>query len=79
MFYLRYASSDSTHPVSCSGISKEGWGGLVRGTVSNRVFNVTVTGPTMVLLHAYKKQGQKAPPREIRAAESRIKEVVRDN
>jgi phage-related protein len=27
----------------------------------HRVFYVTIAGPTMVLLHAYKKQGQKAP------------------
>jgi len=40
------------------------------------VFYVVVSGPTMVLLHAYKKQGRKAPPREIAVAEQRMREVL---
>lgn len=41
-----------------------------------RVFYVLVEGPTMVLLHAYKKQGQKAPTNEIEVARKRMREVL---
>jgi phage-related protein len=41
-----------------------------------RVFYVVVTGPEVVLLHAYKKQGQKAPRKEIETAERRMEEVL---
>jgi len=51
------------------------WEFRILGSISSRVFYVTVHGPMMVLLHAYKKQGQKAPPREIAVAERRLKEV----
>ena len=43
---------------------------------SQRVFYVMITGPTMVILHAYKKQGQKAPAREIAVAERRMRDVL---
>lgn len=39
---------------------------------------VTVTGPMMVLLHAYKKKGQKAPVKEIETAIRRMKEVLHE-
>ncbi len=42
----------------------------------HRVFYVVIVGPTMVLLHAYKKQGQKAPRGEIAVASARMKEVL---
>jgi phage-related protein len=41
-----------------------------------RIFYVVVVGDTMVLLHAYKKQGQKAPTREIETAGRRMAEVL---
>ena len=41
-----------------------------------RVFYVVATGPEVVLLHAYKKQGQKAPRKEIETAERRMDEVL---
>ena len=41
-----------------------------------RVFYVLVKGPTLWLLHAYKKQGQKAPTREIKIAKRRMKVVL---
>ncbi len=41
-----------------------------------RVFYVVITGPEMVLLHAYKKQSQKAPRAEIDLALRRMKEVL---
>lgn len=43
---------------------------------AHRIFYVVVTGPLMVLLHAYKKQGQKAPVRELETARRRAKEVL---
>jgi phage-related protein len=43
----------------------------------HRVFYVVIEGPVMVLLHAYKKQGQKAPKRELEVAQVRMKEVLR--
>ena len=52
------------------------WEFRIEGQTSHRVFYVTITGPVMVLLHAYKKEGQKAPPDEIRTAERRMKEVL---
>ena len=41
-----------------------------------RVFYVIIIGPEMVLLHAYKKQGQKAPKNEIEVATKRMKDVL---
>ena len=38
----------------------------------DRIFYVVLTGPEMVLLHAYKKQGQKSPLREIQTARKRL-------
>jgi phage-related protein len=35
-----------------------------------------LTGPEVVLLHAYKKQRQKAPLKELETAERRMDEVV---
>jgi len=42
-----------------------------------RFFYVLITGPVMVVLHAYKKQGRKAPRHEIGLAKRRMKEVLR--
>lgn len=42
-----------------------------------RVFYVVLTGPEMVLLHACKKQGQKARAGDISLAEKRMKEELR--
>ena len=44
----------------------------------HRVFYVLRTGPEMVLLHAYKKQGNKAPKKEIQLALKRLREVTDD-
>jgi len=43
---------------------------------ANRIFYVLVTGPEVVLLHAYKKQRQKAPLKEIETAARRMEEVL---
>ena len=44
---------------------------------ATRVFYVVVRAKEIVLLHAYKKQGQKLPPRERDVALRRMKEVLR--
>ena len=44
---------------------------------SNRVFFFCFTGGTFVLLHCYKKKGNKAPPREIARAETEMKSYLR--
>jgi phage-related protein len=41
-----------------------------------RIFYVTIRRDIMILLHAYKKQSQKAPDREISTAMKRLKEVL---
>ncbi len=40
-----------------------------------RVFFCTLVGRRIVMLHCFVKKTQKTPPREIRIAESRMKEV----
>ena len=42
----------------------------------DRMFYVVISGPELVLLHAYKKQGQKAPLRELDVARRRMKDVL---
>jgi phage-related protein len=41
-----------------------------------RIFYVTLSGGTLILLHAYKKKSRKAPPKEIKIALKRMKEVL---
>lgn len=41
-----------------------------------RIFYVSIQGNILVLLHAYKKQSQKAPDKEIKTAMKRLKEVL---
>ncbi len=43
---------------------------------SHRVFYVLITQVEMVLLHAYRKQTQKTPPRHLEIARRRIREVL---
>jgi phage-related protein len=43
---------------------------------AHRIFYVVITGPAMVLLHAYRKQSQKAPQRELDVAYKRMKEIL---
>lgn len=42
-----------------------------------RIFYVTISQDEMVLLHAYRKQGQKAPKHELDVARKRLKEALR--
>lgn len=41
-----------------------------------RIFYVAIKNHILVLLHAYKKQSQKAPKNEIEIAEKRMKEIL---
>lgn len=41
-----------------------------------RIFYVVAQRDTLVLLHAYKKQSQKAPIKEIATAEKRMMEII---
>ena len=41
-----------------------------------RFFYVTIKHSLTILLHAYKKQSQKAPKKEIEIAEKRMLEVI---
>lgn len=43
---------------------------------TNRIFYVMIHREKMVLLHAYKKQSQKMPRRELKVAIKRLKEVL---
>lgn len=40
-----------------------------------RIFYASIKSNTIILLHAYKKQAQKAPGKEIQTAEIRLEEV----
>ncbi|PIV23408.1 MAG: type II toxin-antitoxin system RelE/ParE family toxin [Deltaproteobacteria bacterium CG_4_8_14_3_um_filter_45_9] len=55
------------------------WEFYVEAGASYCIFYVTVTGPMMVLLHAYKKKSQKAPVQEIETAIRRMKEVLHES
>lgn len=46
------------------------------GGGSWRFFYVVPVAETMIVLHAYKKQGQKAPKRELKIAFKRLKETL---
>jgi len=41
-----------------------------------RIFYVAIQKSSLVLLHAYKKQSQKAPEKEVKTAIKRLKEVL---
>ena len=45
---------------------------------ATRIFYVVVSGPELVLLHAYQKQGQKAPKGEIETALERMRQFLND-
>ena len=46
---------------------------------SNRVFFFYYCGNEIVLLHAYKKQSQKAPQKELKKAEKEMKDYIERN
>lgn len=41
-----------------------------------RIFYVMISSVEMICLHAYKKQGQKAPKKDLEVARKRLKEVL---
>lgn len=47
------------------------------GNIGYRIFYVMISQEEMVLLHAYRKQGKKAPKHELEVARKRLKEVLR--
>ena len=49
---------------------------IATSSAGYRIFYVTVKRDVLVLLHAYKKQSQKAPKKEIAIAEKRLMEVL---
>ena len=59
--------------VSCRQIEGKLWEIKVGG---HRVFYGIVAGPEMVLLHAYRKQAQRAPRKELDLARRRMKEIL---
>ncbi|CCD29942.1 Putative hypothetical protein [Candidatus Glomeribacter gigasporarum BEG34] len=52
------------------------WEIKVRATVGYRIFYVLLQKEVLVLLHAYQKQSQKAPAKELAIAEKRMLEVI---
>jgi phage-related protein len=84
----RAAAADVLDAIRECGLSAPGvrfrpikgklWEFRVEAGASYRIFYVIVTGPIMVLLHSYKKKSQKAPERELRIAERRMKEVLHE-
>ena len=66
---------NSYYPHSIRKVSDKGVWELRPG--SNRVFFFHFTGEKFVLLHAYHKHSQKAPPSEIRQAEDEMKDYQR--
>lgn len=49
---------------------------IATASAGYRIFYVTLKRDILVLLHAYKKQSQKAPKKEIAIAEKRLMEVL---
>lgn len=48
------------------------------GSSGFRIFYVSLKNNILVLLHAYKKQSQKAPQKELDLAKQRMREVIAD-
>lgn len=54
------------------------WEIKIQGSSGYRIFYVCIAKGVTVLLHAYRKQSQKAPLREIKLAEKRLNEVLKN-
>lgn len=54
------------------------WEIKIQATSGYRIFYVCIAKTLVVLLHAYRKQSQKAPLREIKVAEQRLNEVLKN-
>ena len=68
---------NSYYPHAIRKVSDNGVWELRPG--GNRVFFFHFTGEKLVLLHAYHKHSQKAPPSEIKKAENEMKDYQRRN
>ena len=66
---------NSVYPRTIRKVSDEGVWELRPG--GNRVFFFHYADNKFVLLHAYQKQSQKAPPSEIKQAENEMKDYLR--
>lgn len=55
------------------------WELRILGKDSIRIFYVTVTGKTFLLLHGFIKKSQKAPKKELKVALSRLKDYKTRN
>lgn len=52
------------------------WEYRILGADSIRIFYVSMTGKTFLILHGFKKKKQKTPSKEIKIAEERLTEYV---
>lgn len=54
------------------------WEIKIQAMSGYRIFYICIAKAVIVLLHAYRKQSQKAPLREIKLAEQRLNEVLKN-
>lgn len=52
------------------------WEYRILGSDNIRIFYVSVTGKTFLILHGFKKKEQKTPIKEIKVAEERLQEYL---
>ena len=52
------------------------WEIKIVGRLAHRIFYASVEREEIILLHAYTKKSQKAPTKEVKVAEKRMKEVL---
>lgn len=52
------------------------WESRILGSDNIRIFYVSMTGRTFLILHGFKKKKQKTPAKEIRIAEERLREYL---
>lgn len=52
------------------------WEYRILGSDNIRIFYVSMTGKTFLILHGFKKKKQKIPTKEIRIAEERLQEYL---
>ena len=57
-------------------IGSDLWEYRILGSDSIRIFYVSMTGKTFLILHGFKKKKQKTPTKEIRIAEGRLEEYI---
>jgi phage-related protein len=55
------------------------WELRILGSKSIRIFYITMSGKTILILHAFKKKQQKTPPNELKTAQKRMIEYQSRN